>query len=125
LRIIFRRHIVADHHHPTSYRSARRRTRVAGEVTVLMAQKHPELADLSFLNYGLKSRFANWVKRWLTETLIDPLLSLADQQRWDHAFLARAYDWTLRKHQLWGLMDAAKVSGPHLPPSPLSPSPQS
>jgi GT2 family glycosyltransferase len=108
LRLVFRRELVAEHYHPTSYRQARKRTRVAGQVTALMARKHPELADLSFLNYSTKSRIANWFKRRGTEFVIDPLLDFADRQRWDAPWLARAYDWSLRKHQLWGLQDAVQ-----------------
>jgi GT2 family glycosyltransferase len=108
LRIVFRRQIVADHYHPTSYRSARRRTRVAGQVALLMARRHPELVDLSFLRYGRKTRVANWLKRCVTQALLDPALDFADRRRWDHPLLAHAYDWTLRKHQLWGLLDAIK-----------------
>lgn len=124
LRIVFRPEIVGHHYHPTSYASARRRTRVAGEVAVLMARKHPELADLSFLAYSQRTRAANWVRRRLTETLLDPALVLADQRQWDHPLLANLYDWALRKHQLWGLMDRLEAEGRHLLPDrprPLAP----
>lgn len=109
LQIVFRRELLAEHYHPTSYQQARKRTRVAGQVTALMARKHPELADLSFLNYSTKSRIINWFKRRSTELLIDPMLDFADRQRWDADWLARAYDWSLRKHQLWGLQDAVQA----------------
>ena len=105
MRLIFRRDLVVDHEHPTSYRSARRRAAVAGQVAWKMAQKHPELADLSFANYGPKTRLANAIKRSVTMTLLDPLLDLADRRRWDHPLLAQSYNWALRKHQLWGLLD--------------------
>jgi GT2 family glycosyltransferase len=109
LRIVFRRALVADHEHPTSYRSACRRARSAGAVAVLMARKHPALADLGFVaGYGAKTRALIAVKRGIVAALIDPLLDLADRRRWDHPLLARSYDWAIRKHQLFGLLDALK-----------------
>lgn len=111
LHLVFRQELVADHEHPTSYRSARRRTRTAGRVALLMASKHPELADLSFTRYGLKSRAANALKRRLTELVLDRALDLADRRRWDHPMLAAAYDWALRKHLLWGLLDTITERG--------------
>lgn len=121
LRVIFRQSIVGYHYHPTSYASARRRARVAGSVAVLVAQKHPQLANLDFLAYPLKTRIANRVRRRATETFLDPLLELADRSRWDHPLLAGAYDWALRRHQLWGLMDCHSESKLRPPPArPLS-----
>jgi GT2 family glycosyltransferase len=111
LRIIYRREIVADHYHLTSYRNARKRARLAGEVATLMARKHPELSNLSFLPFPLKGRIINRIRRTLTETILDPLLDYADRQHWDHPLIAKAYDWALRKHQLWGLMDTVERQG--------------
>jgi GT2 family glycosyltransferase len=108
LRIIYRRAIVADHYHITTYRSARRRARIAGEVSTLIARKHPELADLSFLPFPLKSQILNQIRRTFTERVLDPALELADRRQWDHPLLAKLYDWALRKHQLWGVMDAVE-----------------
>lgn len=110
MRLVFRRELVVDHEHPTSYRSARRRATLAGQVAWLTAHKHPELADLSFARYGLKSRLANALKRCATVAVLDPLLDLADRRRWDHPLLARGYDWALRKHQLWGLLDTVAAN---------------
>jgi GT2 family glycosyltransferase len=113
MRIVFRKEIAADHSQPTSYRSACRRTRVAGEVGLLMSRKHPELSDVSVVGADRRTaRLSIWLKRRVTETVIDPLLDFADRRRWDHPLLARAYEWALRKHQLWGLMDAIAQSGP-------------
>src|SRR4030095_9609474 len=112
LRVVFRKEIVADHRHPTSYRSACHRTRVAGAVTALMAQKHPELTDASVLNaYGQQQGAANWFKRHATEAIVDPVLEFADRCRWDHPLLARAYVWALRQHRRWGLIDALAQGG--------------
>jgi glycosyltransferase involved in cell wall biosynthesis len=107
LRMLFRCEIVADHEHPTSYRSARRRAHIAGEIGLLIAKKHPDLVDILFLNYGMPARLNIWLKRQLIQAIIDPLLALTDQQRWDHSLLARLYDWALRSHQFWGLLEAA------------------
>ena len=112
MRLVFRREIVADHRHVTSYRSACHRARVAGEVGLLMSRKHPELASVAFLHsYGRKTRASIWFKRRVNEWIVDPLLDRADHGRLDHPMLARLYDWALRKHQLWGLMDAVAHHG--------------
>jgi GT2 family glycosyltransferase len=112
MRIVFRKEIAADHSQPTSYRSARSRTRVAGAVGLLMSRKHPELRAVDVVRANrLTARLALWLRRRATEALIDPLLDLADRRGWDHPLLARAYGWALREHQLWGLMDAAAQSG--------------
>jgi glycosyltransferase involved in cell wall biosynthesis len=106
LRIIYRKHLVAEHVHATSYASARQRARIAGGVALLMASKHGELANLDFLRSTPKTRIANSVKRGLTRALVDPLLELADRRRWDHPLLKRAYDRVLCRYQDWGMLDA-------------------
>lgn len=106
LRIVFRQELVVDHDHPTSYQSVRRRAQVAGEIGLLLVRKHPDMGDTKFLRFSRKTRVANAIKRWTTQALLDPVLDLADRQRWDHPLLARAYDWALKEHQLWGLLDA-------------------
>jgi glycosyltransferase involved in cell wall biosynthesis len=112
LRLVFRKEIVADRRRPTSYRSACRHSRTAGAVALLMVHKHPELAEASSLAADRSAqRAANWIERHATEAIVDPLLELADRRRWDHPLLARAYDWALRKHQLWGRLDAAAQAG--------------
>ncbi|MBN9391128.1 MAG: glycosyltransferase family 2 protein [Chloroflexi bacterium] len=106
MRIVFCKEILAEHDHPTSYRNACRRAGVAGELTLLMAKKHPELVDLSFLKFGPKKRLANWVKQRFTTILVDPLLDLADRKRWKQQIWSWAFSWSLSKHQVWGLRAA-------------------
>jgi GT2 family glycosyltransferase len=113
MRIVFRKEIAADHSQPTSYRSARSRTRVAGAAGLLMSRKHPELSEVGVVrSERLTARLSIRVKRSVTEAVIDPLLDFADRRRWDHPLLARAYEWALREHRIWGLMDAAAQSRP-------------
>jgi GT2 family glycosyltransferase len=106
LRIVYRPEAIVDHDHPTSYRSARNRALTAGKVDVLMAQKYPERFSLAFLQFGMKTRVAVQVKYFVMRWLIDPVLVVADQRRWDHPRLARAFDSTLRRYQLHGMLGA-------------------
>ena len=106
MRLVYRQDIVADHDHPTSYRSVCRRARIAGAVDLLLIHKHPELGDVSFLHRRWGARAANWARRRLTETVLDRVLASADRRQWDHPRLAHAYDWALRHHQYWGMLDA-------------------
>ncbi len=106
LRIVFRRDIIVDHEHPTSFRKARQRARVAGEVAVMMGAKHPELVPLDQTRMTPKRRVTTWIKRTMLVPALDPILDLCDRQCWDHPLLMRAYDWSLRNHQWWGVLDA-------------------
>lgn len=108
LRIIYRPDIVVQHDHRHSYLQFKQLRRRAGMVAQLMAQKHPELADLSFLNVSGKSRVANWIRRRGTEVLLDPVLAWSDRRQLDHPWLASMYDWALDGHQLWALQDAVQ-----------------
>jgi GT2 family glycosyltransferase len=112
LRIVYRPDIVLKHHHQLSYPESRRLRRRAGKVALLMARKHPELADLTFAHLRRKQRATNWIKRWSTEVVLDPLLVWADQRRLDHPLLARAYAWALHGHQTWALHDALRGPSP-------------
>jgi len=106
LCIVYRPHLSVAHDHPTSYASAKRRAQNAGKTEILMARKHPELVKLDFLEYGKKTRAAIRARRVWTTLIVDPFLTIADQQRWDHQRLRRLYDMTLARHQLWSMLDA-------------------
>lgn len=108
LRIVYRPDIVVQHHHLPSYVQSRALRRRAGAVAQLMARKHPELADLSFLNLSRKSRLANWIKRRAAEMLLDPVLEWSDRRQLDHPWLGRTYHWALDAHQMWALQDAVR-----------------
>lgn len=106
LRIVYREWLVADHYHPTSYMSVRQRARIAGRVDHLMAQKHPELVDPGWLHAHACAGQPSRLSRSFVDRIVDPALALADRTRLEHELLVRAYNWALRRHQLWALSDA-------------------
>lgn len=105
LKIIYRPQATVAHDHPTSYASAKRRAQNAGRTEILMARKHPELANLDFLAYGFKSRALTQIRRAWATAVVDPFLTMADRREWDHPRLRKLFDKTLAQHQLWSLMD--------------------
>ncbi|HZQ06551.1 MAG TPA: glycosyltransferase family 2 protein [Anaerolineae bacterium] len=109
MRLIYREDIVADHYSALTYPYARRRAKIAGCIAVRTHRKHPEWINIDFLNYGLKSRSVIQAKRLATENLLDPVLITADQRRWDHPLLRRAYLFALGTHQLTAMLDAVKT----------------
>lgn len=112
LRLIYRRHIVAYHDHPTSYRSVRNRARNAGQVDALMARKHPLLVPIVPESPTWRKRLTRRIRQWQMRLILDPALNLADRRHWDHPRLAHAYGQALRSHQWWSLLDtlAAETS---------------
>lgn len=109
LRIVFRPEITVDHYGVLSYNYARRRARTAGKVAIITHRKHPEWLDISFLNYGFKSRAMIQGKRFLAEQIFDPLLLTADERQWDSPALRRACGFCLGMHQLTGMLDTARA----------------
>ncbi len=108
MRLVYRADIIADHSSALTYQYARRRAKLAGRIAVRTHRKHPEWLNIAFLNYGLKSRSVIQAKRVATETVLDPVLIAADQRRWDHPLLRRAYLFALSTHQLTAMLDAVK-----------------
>lgn len=108
MRLVFREDILADHYGTLTYRYARRRAKIAGKTAVLTHRKHPEWIDIEFLKYGAKSRGVIRAKRIVTEALLDPLLTAADNHRLDHPLLRRAFGFALGTHQLTAMIDTAK-----------------
>jgi GT2 family glycosyltransferase len=106
LRIIYRPEASVAHDHPTTYAAAKRRALNAGRTEILMARKHPELANIDFLQYGMKTRAMMRVRRSWTTLIVDPFLTFADRHVWDHPRLRKMFDTTLARHQLWSMMDA-------------------
>lgn len=108
MRLVFRADILADHFGTLTYGYARRRARIAGRTAILTHRKHPEWINIDFMNYGAKSRGILRTKRFMTSALLDPLLTTADQRRWDHPLLRRAFRFALATHQLSGMIDAVE-----------------
>lgn len=104
LRIIYRPQARVAHDHPTSYAGAKRRAQNAGKSELVMARKHPELANLDFLNYGAKTRLLIAVRQVWTNLFIDPFLTFADKQHWDSPLVQKLYDTTLARHQSWTML---------------------
>lgn len=121
LRIVYRPQACVAHDHPTSYASAKRRAQNAGKTELVMARKHPELAQLDFLNYSAKTRALIGLRKVWTNLVIDPFLAFADRQRWDHPRLRKLYDTTLARHQLWTLLDAWDAQNIATVPHPRAP----
>ena len=112
LRLVYEPAAMAYHEHPVTFESTCRRSFLLGKVAVLQARKHPEWADLQFLDLRWRGRARRAFRRWAARVL-SPLLRLADERRWDiqRLGLHRMYDFVFDVHTFEGLLHGLHVYG--------------
>jgi glycosyltransferase involved in cell wall biosynthesis len=117
LRIVFHPKALAYHEHTTTFKSVCRRMIVRGKVSILQARKHPELADLSFLNRSWKGKL-RWAASRGSAAVLRPMLVVADNIGWDvtqprNNWLKRLYDYVLGVYETIGLQQGLTTYATH------------
>jgi glycosyltransferase involved in cell wall biosynthesis len=114
LRIVLEPRAQVYHHHVITYRGLCRRARIAGRVSILQVQKHPEWGSLDFLKLSRRGRFKDRIGRVLMWSVLDPFLNLADRRCWDVFFLPSLYDWAFERYRFWGQLEGLEMFGVEL-----------
>jgi glycosyltransferase involved in cell wall biosynthesis len=114
LHIVLESSAQVYHYHLVTYRALCHRARIAGRVSVLQVQKHPEWGSLDFLKLSWRGKIRNGIRKAIACLVVDPFLRFADRRRWDLFFLPALYDWAIECHRFWGQLEGLEIFGVEL-----------
>jgi glycosyltransferase involved in cell wall biosynthesis len=107
LKVVYRADALTYHEHLLNFDHLCRRYRLMGQEAILQAKKHPELAELSFLNVRWHQKVRN-AARDLLARLLMPWLRWIDRQRWsipEKQWLYKTYAFVFEVWKYRGLLD--------------------